>query len=43
MGSRCPDGAVVDVIVFPFIGLIAYSVVLGDCTPDDSIVFRGGV
>ncbi|MGW3659396.1 hypothetical protein ACWD6R_28695 [Streptomyces sp. NPDC005151] len=41
VGAR--TGMWVDVIVFPFIALIAYSVVLGDRTPDDSTVFWGGV
>ncbi|MFF2963211.1 hypothetical protein ACFVT1_30750 [Streptomyces sp. NPDC057963] len=33
----------VDVIVLPFIVLIAFSVILGDRTPDGSTEFWGGV
>lgn len=38
-----PGRDVVDVIVFPFIALIAYPVAFGDRTPDDSTVFWAGV
>lgn len=33
----------VDVIVFPFLVLIAQAIVFGDRTPDDSSAFWGGV